>query len=165
MKTTSEMLTLGLQKGFAGDTNMKKIERSGFLVTSSHYEALTENGVEVVYHDEWAADQVGGGQELVRVGDQEFTRVYAGGTVSLEEMARLGITKQNVMRFLVTMIQQLGDATRLEQDCPPVADGEWQYQYVVKERLPEIRLSAGKEIISYKGEVVFVHWFLMSPVE
>lgn len=110
-------------------------------------------------------DRAGGGQELVRVGDQQFTRVYAGGTISIEAMVRLGITKQDVMAFLIKMIQQLGDATRLEQDCPAVEDGDWQYEYVVKERLPEIPLTAGKESISYKGEVVFVHYFLLTEVE
>ena len=160
--TPQQLLTLGLLKGFGGDTNMSTADRAGFPVTISHYQDPETGGV---YHDEWAADRAGGGQELVRVGEQQFTRVYAGGTISVAAMAKLGITKQDVMVFLMKMITQLGDETRLEKDCPAVLDGDWQYEYAVKERLPEIPLTCGKETISYKGEVVFVHWFLLTEVE
>lgn len=157
------ILTLGLQKGFGGDTNMTKADRAGFAITASHFED-TIDGQPVVYHDEWAASRAGGGQELVRVAEQQYTRVYAGGTISDEALARLGISEQDVMAFLMKMIQQLGDKTRLAADCPPVTDGDWRYQYTVQEQLDEIPLTVGKEEIRYKGDMVFVHWFLMTEV-
>jgi hypothetical protein len=161
--TPQQLLTLGLQKGFGGQTEITQSNRAGFSISVSHLEDAAE-GMPVVYHDEWAADRAGGGQELVRVGEQQFTRVYAGGTVSLAALAAAGITKADVMAFLIKMITQLGDKTRLEADCPPIQDCDWQYEYTVKERLPEIPLTTGKEVISYKGEVVFVHWFLLTEV-
>ena len=161
--TPHKLLTLGLQKGFGGDTNMTKGERAGFAITASHFED-TIDGQQAVYHDEWAASRTGGGQELVRVGDQQYTRVYAGGTISHEAMARMGTSEADVMAFLMKMIQQLGDATRLTQDCPAVLDGDWQYQYMVKEQLDEIPMTVGREVIKFKGELVFVHWFLMTEV-
>lgn len=172
MITVPQLLTLGLQKGFGGETEFAQSDRAGFSISVSHLEDAAGDadgnvgsGQPAIYHDEWAADRAGGGQELVRVGEQQFTRVYAGGTISLEALAAVGITKADVMPFLIKMITELGDKTRLEADCPPIQDGDWQYEYTVKERLPEIPLTTGKEVISYKGEVVFVHWFLMCPVE
>lgn len=100
--TPEQFLTLGLQKGFCGETEfVQLINRAGFTISTSHFEDPAEGAI---YHDEWAADRAGGGQELVRVCEQQFTRVYAGGTISYEALARLGITKQDVMAFLIKMI-------------------------------------------------------------
>lgn len=140
---------------------MQPAERGGFSVTTSHYEDPASGGT---YHDEWLPGRLGGGQELVRVGEKRMTRLYGGGTVAAEALTRLGISENDVMAFLMKMIQQLGDATRLEKDCSAVEDGEWQYQYVVKEQLPEISLTVGKEEIKYRDEVVFVHYFLLTEV-
>nr|MBP9820316.1 hypothetical protein [Candidatus Woesebacteria bacterium] len=118
-----------------------------------------------VYHDEWMAGRVGGGQELVRVGESTFTRVYAGGTISVAAMEQLGITKKAVMEFLIRLLNQAGEATRLYENYGPVQDGEWTYQYQVLEQNPAIPMTTGKEDISYKGQVVFTHVFVMCPVE
>lgn len=163
--TPKQMLTLGLQKGYGGETEFVQKDRAGFSVSVSHFEdPAGADGQPAVYHDEWVADRAGGGQELVRVGEQQYTRVYAGGTISYEAMASLGITKQDVIAFLVKMIQQLGGATRLHESCAPVVDGDWEYAYEVKESLPTIPMTVGKESIKFKGEVVFVHYFLLTEV-
>lgn len=159
--TSHKLLTLGLQKGFGGETEFAQSERAGFSISVSHFEDAESGGV---YHDEWAANRAGGGQELVRVGEQQYTRVYAGGTISYEALAALGITKQDVIAFLMKMIQQLGGATRLHDSCAPVVDGDWEYAYEVKESLPAIPMTVGKESIKFKGEVVFVHYFLLTEV-
>ena len=57
---------------------MSKVDRGNFEFNANHFEI--EDGI---YHDEWCADRAGGGQEIVIVGDETYTRVYAGGTVPL----------------------------------------------------------------------------------
>ena len=89
------LLARGLKEGFAGGTVMQSVKRGGFNLKSSHFES--EGGV---YHDEWFAERAGGGQEIVNVGNTTFTRVYAGGTIPLEELKGLGISKRDVMAFL-----------------------------------------------------------------
>jgi hypothetical protein len=107
---------------------------------------------------------VGGGQELIEVGDERFTRLYAGGTVSLEELEKLGLTKKDVMKYLIEKIQQLGDKTRLLEKCEQ-DDGDWVYRYGLLDEEERIPVVVGKEVIRYKGELVFVHNFLLCPME
>lgn len=156
-----QMLSLGLQKGFGGDTNMSEGQRGGFKVKVSHYEDPESGGV---YHDEWLPGRLGGGQELVRVGEKLMTRLYGGGTLDSEKLEELKITEEDVMGFLIDQIRILGNSTRLHESCGPVMDGDWQYEYAVQEQLPEFSLTSAKESISYKGEVVFVHLFLLAEV-
>lgn len=161
MTDSYKLLTLGLQKGFGGDTNIQDGDRAGFAIKISHYQDPDSGGT---YHDEWLPHRLGGGQELTQVGEQRSTRLYAGGTVSPALLSELGITEDEVMQFLMKMIQQLGGKTRLAADCPPVTDGHWQYHYKLKEQLAELPLTVGKEEIKYKDRVVFVHWFLITEV-
>lgn len=134
--------------------------RAGFSLQTSH---LDEDGN--TYHDEWAADRTGGGQELVKVEGVTFTRVYAGGTISEAAMEQLGISKKAVMEFLISSLNKAGEATRLYENYGPVQDGEWTYQYQLLEQNPAIPMTTGKEDIGYKGQVVFTHVFVMCPVE
>lgn len=156
-----ELLTKGLQEGFGGETTRKSVDRGGFSVESSHYE--TKDGR--VYHDEWLADRVGGGQELVEVDGKRFTRVYAGGTISEEALQDFGLTKKNVISFLKKNILENGDNIRFHADFEPEAEGDWQYKYKVIDREESIPVTAGKEYIYYKGKLVFVHHFVISSVE
>ena len=160
MVTSHSFLTRGLQKGFAGETKFQTADRAGFSLQTSHFE---EDGA--TYHDEWAADRTGGGQELVKVGDVAYTRVYAGGTPSENALQKLGITKKDIMAYLITCLKEIGENTRLATDFGPRQDGEWSYQYRVLEKNDAIPMITGKEEISYKGKVVFVHVFVMCPVE
>lgn len=160
MHTPQSLLALGLTKGFAGQTTFQATKRAGFDLQTSH---LEEAGG--VYHDEWAADRTGGGQELVKVDGKLFTRVYAGGTISLSAMSELGISKAAVMEFLISSLKKAGEATRLHESYGPVQTGEWTYQYKVLEHNPAIPMTTGKEDILFRDQVVFTHVFVMCPVE
>jgi hypothetical protein len=159
-KETDQLLNRGLKEGFAGGTVMKGIERGGFSLKSSHFE---NNGD--VYHDEWYADRAGGGQEIVKAGAETYTRVYAGGTIPLRELQKLGISKVDVMVFLKKQMTENGEKIRLHSDFEPDAESDWQYSYKVLDLNDEIPVTVGKEVIRYKGQLVFVHDFIISPVD
>lgn len=160
MPSPESLLTKGLLAGFAGETNSATAHRGGFALQTSHF----QEG-DAVYHDEWAAHRTGGGQELVTVDQRVYTRVYAGGTTSTEAMTQLGITKQDVLTFLVACLRSQGNNTRLHEDCGPHTEGDWAYTYQVLEKNTAIPMTTGKETITYKGQVVFIHVFVLCPVE
>lgn len=157
---TDKMLSRGLAAGFACGTVINDVNRGGFNLKSSHLE--NENGI---YHDEWFADRAGGGQEIVKVDEKTYTRVYAGGTIPLKKLADLGISKGDVMAFLKKQIIENGEKIRLNTNFETEADGDWQYCYKVIEGDPGIPLIVGREVISYQGNLVFVHVFIISPVD
>ncbi|MBU0998399.1 hypothetical protein KJ570_02635 [Patescibacteria group bacterium] len=159
-KKTNILLTKGLKKGFVGKTVIQNAKRGGFNLKSSHFE---NNGN--IYHDEWFADRAGGGQEIVKVGKTTYTRVYAGGTIPLEKLKALGISLDNVMTFLKKQITENGEKTRLHTDFEPEPEGDWQYSYSVLDKDKEIPLTFGKEVIKYKDQLVFVHDFIISPID
>jgi len=78
-----EELNKALKSNFSGQTEVVTVQRDGFTLTSSFY---SDGRVEVV--DQWVD---GGGQELIRSGDQVFTRVYAGRAAKQENLDQLGI--------------------------------------------------------------------------
>ncbi|MFH1601526.1 MAG: hypothetical protein ABIB61_01060 [Candidatus Shapirobacteria bacterium] len=158
---TEALLSKGLEEGFGGKTVRENVQRGPFELESSHYE--TEEGN--VYHDEWLANRVGGGQEIVEVDGKRFTRVYAGGTVSEEILESLGLTKKEVIAFLKGQITKNGDEIRLYEDFGPESEGDWQYEYQIMDREDDIPVTTGKESIFYQGELVFVHVFALSPIE
>jgi len=155
------LLAKGLQKGFAGNTTRKTVERGPFNLESGHYEDKNGN----VYHDEWMADRVGGGQEIVEVDGERFTRVYAGGTVSEETLKSLGLTKKEVIGFLKEQITANGNRIRLYEDFGPESEGDWKYEYEILDKEDDIPVTTGKESIFYQGKLVFVHVFALSPIE
>jgi len=154
------LLSEGLAAGFGGDTNTQDVNRGGFELQSSHY-ISPEGGI---YHDEWAADRAGGGQELADKDGQRFTRVYAGGTIAEDELAKIGITKGDIMGYLKERLTQDGDKIRLSTNFG-AEHGDWSYSYKVTDKDDEIPMTTGTEIISYKGRKVFKHVFIMCPVE
>lgn len=157
---TDKLFARGLKEGFAGGTVFNDVTRVEFNLKSSHF-----NNDEGIYHDEWFADRAGGGQEIVKVGEETYTRVYAGGTVPREVLAQLGISIGEVMIFLKKQIIENGEKIRLHTNFEPETEGDWQYSYKVLGRDEEIPLTFGKEIIKYKGKIVFVHDFIISPVD
>jgi hypothetical protein len=124
---------------------------------SSHYE---KDGI--VYHDEWIE---GGGQEIVEIDGEKFTRVYAGGTVSEEILNNLGIKKEEVISNLISKIKELGNKTRLFSDCISENDGDWSYEYKIIDSEKALEITVGKELIKYKNEKVFVHCFVLAPAK
>lgn len=159
-KNTDKLLTKGLKEGFAGGTKMQNVKRECFNLKSSHFE-----NKDSVYHDEWFAERAGGGQEIVKVKDTTFTRVYAGGTIPLEELKKLGISKGDVMVFLKKQITENGEKIRLYTNFEPEPEENWQYSYEVLDADKEIPLTVGKEVIKYKGQIVFIHDFIISSVD
>ena len=143
-KKITTALTTGLLAGYGGQSQFSSITRGSFELKSSHFEMG-----DIVYHDEWTN---GGGQEIVKVGNDLFTRVYAGGV--------LGKSK-DVIQKLIYFIQNLTDQTRLFADCESV-DGDWTYHYKIIDSDSDI--TTGKETIKYKDTTVFVHVFVLSPI-
>ncbi len=157
---TDKLLAEGLKQGFAGGTVMSSLNRAGFSLKSSDFE--NEAGK---YHDEWFANRAGGGQEIVKVGETTYTRVYAGGTIPPEELQKLGITKGDVMKFLKKQMLESGEKIRLHSDFEPEAEGDWKYSYKVTGTNKQVPMTMGKEVISYRGNLVFEHDFIICPVD
>lgn len=157
----AKVLTEGLVGGYAGKGNISNVERATFSGKASHSEP--EPGS--IYHDEWfVPNHLGGGQELVRAGEEMFTRLYGGGTPSPEKLAELGITADDVGVYLKRKIVELGDKTRLFEECRPEPDGEWHYIYEMLMRDLNIPVIVSAESITYKGTRVHLHPFILSPL-
>ncbi len=158
-KVSKAILAKGLLEGYVGNSVRGSAVRAGFNLSSSDYE-----GPEGKYHDEWAADFNGGGQELTLTPQGEkATRVYAGGTLSAEKLEKLGLTKKEVIGKLVYFVNRLGDKTRLDEEAQD-SDGDWKYTYKVLKKVEEIPLDLGAEEIRYKDLLVFIHFHIISPV-
>jgi len=160
-KNESIVLTEGLQEGFAGKTEIQPSERGGFSIKVSHIVDAEGN----IYHDEWSAERAGGGQELIEVDSKQFTRVYAGGTIPLDKLEELGTTKKEVIKYLKKQITENGSKTRLYSDFDPEPEGDWRYSYKIIDSEEKIPLTTGKESIYFKEKLVFVHDFIISPVD
>lgn len=158
----STTLTEGLLKGYAGDGEISDVSRAGFSGKMSH-QVLGPDGV---YHDEWfVPTHLGGGQELVKSGTETYTRVYAGGAPSAEKLSELGITADEVGAYLKQKITELGEQTRLHEECRPEAEGNWRYEYKILLREETIGVTVGVESIFYKNVRVHIHPFVLSPVQ
>jgi hypothetical protein len=158
----SKILTEGLVGGYAGKGEIENVERASFLGKSSH----SEPEVGSLYHDEWfVPNHLGGGQEIVKAGEDLFTRLYGGGTPSPEILASLGISTKEVGSYLKRKIVELGDKTRLDKDCKPEKEGDWQYVYEILMQDQNIPVIVSVESITYKGTRVHLHPFILSPLD
>ena len=153
-------LTKGLLAGYAGG-KVEAVNRGKFTGKASHVE-LAEGQI---YHDEWFASHSGGGQELVQVGDSQFTRLYAGGPPDVQTLTSLGISANDVGAYLKKKITELGEKTRLMKDCEPEPENDWKYRYKVTGNYPETSVTTSLESIEYKGTVVHHHAFILSPIK
>lgn len=152
-------LTRGLLWGFAGKSDFSQSARGGFRFKTSD---VSDDNFK--YHDEWLDAKVGGGQELLQVGDIGFTRLYAGGVLNDAQLSVLGISEPDVIAFLKKALVAVKQNTRLEKDCTFSVDN-WDYRYEVVASTPTIGIIVGKESISLNQLEVFVHFFLLCPVE
>jgi len=146
----AQALTKGLLAGYGGQTEFKTVSRGGFSLKSSHYQ-----GKDIVYHDEWTN---GGGQEIVKLKNKTFTRVYAGGANDKTVSTDLIIQK------LIYFIKNLGLKTRLFSDVQ-LSDGDWRYSYRILDQNQDLNITVGKEIIIFQNQIVFTHFFVLSPVK
>jgi hypothetical protein len=161
MSKGTELLTEGLSRGYAGKTKIEAIDRGGLAFKQSRYVDEFTGGT---YHDEWLSARTGGGQELAANGEEKVTRLYAGGVISPDQLEKLGITKKDVIGYLIRKVGELGNKTRLFEDCTPDPDGDWQYVYKVTDKIESIELTRALETINYKGVQVFVHGFEICPI-
>jgi hypothetical protein len=117
------------------------------------------------YLDEWFANDNGGGQELIKEGDEQFTRLYGGGVISTEELQKLGITTKEIIFRLRTSIIELKEKTRLYQPVSLKLPDGWNYKYIILKKSEEVPLTIGYESIEYNGREVFAHCHILSPVK
>ncbi len=161
MKEAEELLNFGLEAGYAGVNDRDAKPRGELQVEQSE---LQEG--DGYYIDQWIADRVGGGQEIARQYDEgTVTRLYAGGTISLEKLEELGLTKKDVTSQLKKFIQWSERKTRLREDYESEPDGDWGYSYKVILTLDQIPLRIGVETIVYQDQLVFAHGILLTTVE
>ncbi|HET7099279.1 MAG TPA: hypothetical protein VFI61_03545 [Patescibacteria group bacterium] len=154
------ILSKGLGEGYVGKSLRGQVVRAGFPMETSDY-----NGPEGTYHDEWLAHIMGGGQELVKTANGEMaTRVYAGGTLDEEKLKGFGITGKDIIGKLIFFVNKSEGKTRLDEDVELV-DGDWSYTYKVMKSVQEIPVDVAEEEIKFKGNLVFVHFHINSPVK
>lgn len=160
MNHAIKLLTKGLLSGYAGGSTIYPVQRANFVGKKSHIEFS-----EGIYHDEWFAEEMGGGQELVQVGSESFTRVYAGGAVKKDILDGLGITSGEIVQFLIKRVSALAEKTRLFTSHEDTKEQDWCYIYTIIDANSSIPITVGKEEIRYKQTVVFIHWFILCPVK
>lgn len=154
--STKDLLAEGLRKGFAGSTQVGKLNRGSFELTSSHVES--ELGT---YHDEWVK---GGGQEIAKtLNGESITRVYVGDTISEEKLAELGITQKDIMIFLKEVITLHAQDIRFDTDFE-TSNGDFKYSYKVTYKNDDPFIINGIEQIYFKETCVFIHTFAISKV-
>lgn len=158
---TDQLLTEGLAAGYAGTKKPEDVQRANFPGKVNDY--VNPNGGH--YHDEWFADDNGGGQELVTIDNEQATRLYAGGVISVEELQKLGLSAKDVIYRLITSVNELKGKTRLhEQYSLDLPDG-WNYSYEILKKDEEVQLTIGWESIKFNGREVFAHGHMISPVK
>lgn len=158
-KEIAEALTEGLLAGFAGGTSFTTVKRGIFPVQSSGLKTHNIN-----YEDQWLKTRTGGGQELVKVGTRQFTRLYAGGVIEHEKLEEFGLSEFDVTNFLKSVLQEQRINVRLFQNCKAIVRGDWSYSYEIVSESSSIALVIARETINFKGTEVFVHAFLLCPV-
>lgn len=161
MAETDRVLSEGLAVGYAGGTERQTTQRGPFILKATEY--TTPDGGQ--HSDQWIADMTGGGQEIARINGETSTRLHAGGTIPVEELTKLGLVKKDVIGFLKRSILESQGKTRLGTDYIPEPQSDWQYAYRILDRKDELDLTVGMETITYKGQLVFAHGFLKSPVK
>lgn len=158
---TDKLLTEGLVEGYAGVKKPERVQRSGFSGKANDFIG-PEGGH---YHDEWFADDNGGGQELVSQGEEQFTRLYGGGVIPSEELQNLGLTTKDVISHIITSIKELKEKTRLYEPCTLELSDGWNYKYEIIKKSEEVPLVVGYESVELNGREVFAHAHILSPIK
>lgn len=156
-----QLFTDGLMAGYAGISNPETIQRATFVGKSNYH--ITENGEH--YHDQWFADDNGGGQELVETAEEKATRLYAGGVIPVEELQKLDLTTKDVISRLITSVRELKGKTRLHEPADLNLENGWNYKYEILKKSQEVPLTIGYESITFNGREVFAHGHMISPIK
>lgn len=156
-----KLLTDGLAEGYAGIKPPERINRSGFEGKANDYTDTDGSR----YHDEWFADDNGGGQELIETTEEKATRLYAGGVIPTEELQTLGLTTKDVISHLISSVRELNRKTRLHEPASLELPDGWSYRYEILRKSQEVPLTIGYESISFNGREVFAHGHMISPVK
>jgi hypothetical protein len=159
-KEIAEALTEGLLAGFARGTSFTTVKRGIFAFQSSSVKTHSIN-----YEDQWLKAKTGGGQELVKVGVRQYTRLYAGGVIEPEKLEKLGITEFDVSNFLKSVLQEQRTNVRLFENSKPIVRDDWTYLYEIVSESSSVPITISRETITFKGTDVFVHAFLLCPVK
>ncbi len=161
---TNRLLTDGLAEGYTGNKKPVKIERAGFAGKSTDYpdNPTPDSGH---YHDEWFANDNGGGQELVGIEEEKATRLYGGGVIPQEELQKIGFKTEDVIGRLITSVRELKGKTRLHEECSLELPGGWSYSYTILKKPQEVPLTVGYESIRYNGREVFAHAHILTPIK
>ncbi len=155
-----ELLTEGLAAGFAGQTQFETVKEGPVTYKVSTFVSSTGG----VYRDKWTGGKSGGGHEVAIIGDRAIFRSYSGGTIKDDQLAELGVDHKAVMDYLISKILELGNKTRLDDDCIVGPDGEWQYTYRVMRVEEDLSKIFAREVIAYKNRLVFLHDFSICPL-
>jgi len=158
---SDKLLTDGLAAGYAGTMKPESVQRAGVTGKANDY-THSDNGH---YHDEWFADNNGGGQELVETAEEKATRLYAGGVIPTEELQLLGLTTGDVISRLITGVRELKGKTRLHEPASLELPDGWEYSYEILKKSKEVPLTIGYESITFSGREVFAHGHMISPVK
>ena len=161
MSTPEEILGQGLNATFQGQSNI----RPTVLATiDSTVSSISPNPTES-YQDTFVgtfAYRLTGGFEVAKAGDQTLIRTYNGGTISREELEKLGVTNDEFIKFLtVVIIANLN--TRLTEDIE-YSNGEFHYSYKVTAKHPLINATSGIEEIKFGEVLIAQHLFNISPI-
>lgn len=156
-----KLLTDGLDTGYAGTQKPESVQRVGFAGKANDY-TDSDNGH---YHDEWFADDNGGGQELVETAEEKATRLYAGGVIPTKELQLLDLTTGDVISRLITGVRELRGKTRLHEPVSLELPDGWGYSYEILKKSKEVPLTIGYESITFNGREVFAHGHMISPVK
>ncbi len=158
---TDKLLSDGLAAGYAGEKKPSSVNRSNFEGKANEFHS-PEGGK---YHDEWFADDNGGGQELVELNKEKYTRLYGGGVIPVENLEELGLTTKDVISRLIASVKELKEKTRLHEECSLELPDGWNYKYAILKKSKEVPLTIGYESIEYNGREVFAHAHILSPVK
>ncbi len=159
--SAERLLTAGLQLGYVEGMKSQPVKRGKFVGESTETNIGSDQ-----YRDEWFFGlKTGGGQELVKSGNEILTRLYAGGYASDEILAKHRITQIEIDDFLKSELKVLGNETRLNANCIPKMKGPWNYAYNILSAIPSIELTVGLEVITHRKAPVFYHAILISPVK
>ncbi|MEP7104152.1 MAG: DUF5680 domain-containing protein [Candidatus Dojkabacteria bacterium] len=156
-----ELLGKGLAFGsFSTGTDIHKVTRAGIEIISSDYSNHIGH-----YNDQFPLARLTAGQEIVHLNNGiKLSRVYAGGSLKDGELAELGITQDDIIKFLIEIITDHYEAIRLENDFT-WTKGNLKYEYKVTGKSEIIPVTSSLETIYFNDVPVFQHYIIICPIE